>query len=105
MKLLAVVAIGVITLIGAPTTGAAKSERLTKSCGAFLEDAEASWMIVQFLRKRVQEVGKQLSKPQRSAQSSDSDKFDEELARVAREQIQQVEIMADYAQIYSAFCK
>ena len=105
MKLLAVVAIGVVALFGSPTTGAAKSELLTNSCQTILEGAEGSWKLVQFYQERAQEVGDKLGKASRSGRSTDFDKLDKEFARLAREQAEQMEIMANYAQIYSTFCK
>ena len=43
MKLLAVVAIGVIVLLGSPTTGAAKSELEPEVCEVILDAAKMSW--------------------------------------------------------------
>ena len=105
MKLLAVVAIGVIALIGAPTTGAAKSLLLTKSCGAFLKNAEATWRTAESIQERAQEVGDKLGKAAQSGRSNDFDKFSEEWGRLARENNELLEIIANYAQIYAAFCK
>ena len=105
MKELAIVAIGVIALIGSPTAGAAKSERLKNSCGTFVENAESSWKLVQFYQERAQEVGDKLGKASRSGRATDFDKVDKGFARLAREQGEQLEIMANYAQIITVFCK
>ena len=99
MKLLAVVAIGVTALIGSPTTGAAKSERLTNSCGALLKQAEASWLFAQIFQKRREEIAKQ------PGIAKNIDKFEEELTRITSAETEQLEIVATYAQIYAAFCK
>ena len=79
MKLLAVVAIGVIALIGSPTTGAADpvteavmKESLRKQCGAFLEDAASSWRGVQLFRHLGKKAQDKMGKAAISEQTSDA---------------------------------
>ena len=112
MKLLAVAAIGVTALIGSPTTGAADpvteavmKESLRKQCGAFLEDAVSSWRGVQLFRHAAKDVRDKMGKAAIPEQTSDVVNFSEELETLERLQSAKLEIMANYAQIYAAFCK
>ncbi len=96
MKLLAVVAIGVIVLLGSPTTGAAKSELEPEVCEVILDAAKMSWQhFTRYLNSRWT-----LDARLREGQS-----YREEAAKLRRKREAQVKLMADYAQIYSAFCK
>ena len=96
MKLLAVAAIGVIALIGSPTKGAAKSELPPENCEAILAGAKMSWQhMVRYARSQFT-----LSERLREGQS-----YKEDAAKPRRKKEAQVKLMADYAQIYPAFCK
>ena len=96
MRLLAVVAIAVIAVIGSPTTGTAKSELTPEVCEAILASAKISWQhIVRYGRSQIT-----LTERLREAQS-----YDKEYAKLRRKKEEQMKLMANYAQIYTAFCK
>lgn len=105
MKLLAVVAIGVIALIGSPTAGAAKSELLTNSCRTILEGAEINWKTAEVLEKRLLILGDKLAAAARENRSADSVKLNADMTNTGVAIDGRIAVVAHYAQIYSTFCK
>ena len=105
MKLLAVAAIGVIALIGSPAVGAAKSELLTNSCRTILRGAEINWETAEILEKRLLDLGDKLAAAARENRSADSVKLNDDLKNTNVAIDGRIAVVADYAQIYSTFCK
>ena len=105
MKLLAVVAIGVTALIGSPTTGDAKSKLLTNSCQTILEGAEINWSTAEFLEKRLLNLAEKIAAAARENRSADSVKLDAAITKTNVDIDERIAVVADYAQIYSTFCK
>ena len=105
MKLLAVVAIGVIALIGSPTKGAAKSELLTNSCPTILEGAEINWRTAEILEERLLNLAEKIAAAARENRRADSEKLDADITRTNADIAERIAVVADYAQIYSTFCK
>ena len=64
MKLLAVVAIGVIALIASPTTGAAKSELTPKVCETILAGAKISWQQMVIYGRRLMTLSESIREAQ-----------------------------------------
>ncbi|MEE2754072.1 MAG: hypothetical protein VX910_08830 [Candidatus Latescibacterota bacterium] len=96
MKLLVAVAIGLIALIGSSNTGAAKSKLPPGTCEVILDGAKMSWQHMARYARSQWTLDERL----REGQS-----YKEEYAKLRRKKEAQVKLMADYAQIYSAFCK
>ena len=103
MKLLAVVAIGVTALIGSPTTGAAKSAFSSYYCEHIFKGDENSWYTVQEYRDRIDHLAEKLIEA--AQERRDTDELDEVITRLTGEKAGYVKVAADYAQIYSTFCK